>query len=254
MFPLHTFFYFMCNVTMLSELQEKIYLILADHHLEFPNDLKKIENLTHFHQAWIFFFLPMYEFLVSYLPPICDLPLRVSKKPALSSLLIIDVKQCTCDLPGLANLVVAGRQGHVHASYTSPGSGVAAGLKGRYTHCELRWGRPTSSACVGVGDSTPMETHPSGGMKKNRETEGDCRRAAGRRGRVRLRGPERSKPSQAPVMVCGAPAYANPRLSPFPAIRLPDFSFGASRQPSPPSCGHPPGSHARNSKRAVTCS
>lgn len=50
---------------------------------------------------------------------------------------------------------------------------MAVGLKGRYTHCELRWGRPTGSACVGVGDSTPLETHPSGGMKKNRETEGD---------------------------------------------------------------------------------
>lgn len=63
---------------------------------------------------------------------------------------------------------VAACRGHVHAPYTSPGSGVAVGLKGRYTHRELRWGRPTGTACVGVGDSTPLEAHPSGD-KKNRD-------------------------------------------------------------------------------------
>lgn len=70
--------------------------------------------------------------------------------------------------PGLADLTAVRppQQGHVHAPYTSPGSGVAVGLKGRYTHHELRWGRPTGSTGVGVGDSTPPMAHPSRGMKK----------------------------------------------------------------------------------------
>lgn len=53
---------------------------------------------------------------------------------------------------------------------------MAVGLKGRCTHRELRWGRPTGSACVGVGDSTPLKVHPSGGIKK-KQTEGDPRRS-----------------------------------------------------------------------------
>lgn len=122
---------------------------------------------------------------------------------------------------------VAARRGHVHAPYTS---GVAVGLKGRYTHRELRWGRPTGSACVGVGDSTPLEAHPSGGIKKI-ETEGDprCSRGATGRGekeRSSCKG-QRSKPGHAFMIVYGALAQQPFLCCPF--IRLPDFFFDANR-------------------------
>ncbi|RLU25771.1 hypothetical protein DMN91_001930 [Ooceraea biroi] len=89
----------------------------------------------------------------------------------------------TCNLPGRRDWQTWSqsthrRQGHVHAPYTSLGSGVAVGLKGRSTHRELRWGRPTGSACVGVSDSTPPVAHPSQGMKK---IERQGRPAAARR-------------------------------------------------------------------------
>lgn len=88
---------------------------------------------------------------------------RFVPRPSLSLL-----KHATCQVartgrPGHSQ--VAACRGHVHAPY-KPGSGVAVGLKGRYTHRKLRWGRPTGSACVGVGDSTPLKAHPSGGIKK----------------------------------------------------------------------------------------
>lgn len=68
----------------------------------------------------------------------------------------VHVRPARTGRPGRSQAAAAGR-GHVHAPYTSPGSGVAAGLKGRYTHRELRWGRPTwARPCVGVGDSTPQ--------------------------------------------------------------------------------------------------
>jgi len=103
--------------------------------------------------------------ILLFIAGIGNFPLSASKcmPPFVLSLF---VEMCMCNLtsrtrPGHSQ--VAARRGHVHAPYTSLGSGVAVGLKGRYTHRELRWGRPTGSACVGVGDSTPLKVHPSGG-------------------------------------------------------------------------------------------
>lgn len=146
--------------------------------------------------------------------------------PHLSSLLLKRAR-ATCQAvrtgrPGHSQ--VAARRGHVHAPYTSLGSGVAVGLKGRYTHHELRWGRPTGSACVGVGDSTPLEAHPcwrlSWGDKKNRETEGDPRRSRRAAGKGETRGGQAVRTKEANlvglVTVCTL-AHNNPPLSFHPA-------------------------------------
>lgn len=128
-----------------------------------PGDLKHVEKRTHFRQARIFqsavqagstcFFLgaepPATHLFICRreadgFPPSaskCAPPfVPVSPRPFSFTR---RCKTCTCNLSGLADLAAAAGRGHVHAPYTSPGSGVAAGLKGRYTHRELRWGRPT---------------------------------------------------------------------------------------------------------------
>lgn len=149
---------------------------------------------------------------------------------------------------------VAARRGHVHAPYTSLGSGVAVGLKGRCTHHELRWGRPTGSACVGVGDSTPLEAHPSGGIKKNRETEGDPRRSQRVAGKGETRGGQAARAREVNlvvlVIVYGTLAHNNPPLSFHPAS-----GFFLRCKSSNPRCRELQPSiwmPDRNSKRAVT--
>lgn len=49
---------------------------------------------------------------------------------------------------------------------SSSGNGSGS-LKGRYTHCELRWGRPMLGL-RGRGWLHPVEDHPSGGMKESK--------------------------------------------------------------------------------------
>lgn len=149
-------------------------------------------------------------------------------------------------------------RGHVHAPYTSPGSGVAGSLKDRYTHRELRWGRPTARP------AWAWVTPPHGGSSfwgdEKIETEGDpARRRMPVGRRVRLRG--RSKSGKGGGQIEGqrdktlaarargalartdslpaSPFALSPSLS-LSRLRLPDFSFGASRQSSWPG-GHPPG-------------